>query len=147
MIQCVNNKQKESNSMDFEKLILTAKQYINPRQISPFVEGGQVSSAIETERGNVYAGICILSKCSQGLCAERNAANQMLTHGESKITKLVCIDKTGAIRLPCGSCREYLMQLHADNKNMQLLTNQESGETITLGELLPSWWGEGRFDH
>lgn len=131
--------------MGFQKLIDTAKQYINPRQISPFVEGGQVSSAIETEEGNVYAGICILSKCSQGLCAERNAANQMLTHGESKITKLVCIDKAGATRLPCGSCREFLMQLHPDNKEMRILTNQQTGEFVTLGELLPHWWGEGRF--
>ncbi|PKK95750.1 MAG: cytidine deaminase [Tenericutes bacterium HGW-Tenericutes-4] len=131
--------------MEFNELLDIAKKYINPRDISPFIEGGQVSSAILTEKGNIYVGVCILTRCSQGLCAERNAANQMVTHNESKITKLVCVDKLGKLRYPCGSCREYLMQLHKDNANMLILTNIEKNEFTTLKELLPFWWGEGRF--
>lgn len=131
--------------MEFNELLEVARKYLNPRDISPFVEGGQVSSAILTEAGNVYYGVCILSKCSQGLCAERNAANQMITNNESKITKLVCIDKANVLRYPCGSCREFLMQLHKDNKDIKILTNIETQEYIALKELLPHWWGEGRF--
>jgi len=131
--------------MNFNELLEVSKKYVNERDVSPFVEAGQVSSAILTDKGNVYYGVCILSKCSQGLCAERNAANQMITHNESKIVKLVCIDKKGSLRYPCGSCREYLMQLNKDNKDMQILTNIETQEYVTLKELLPNWWGEGRF--
>ncbi|MGD9901660.1 MAG: cytidine deaminase [Spirochaetales bacterium] len=132
--------------MEFNKLLEIAKKYINPREISPFVEGGQVSCAILTDKGNVYYGISILSKCSQGLCAERNAANQMITHNESKIVKLVCVDKYNKLRYPCGACREFLMQLHKDNKDMHILTDMETEEYVTLKELLPNWWGEGRFE-
>lgn len=133
--------------MTFEELVVTAKKYINPKQFSPFIEGGQVASAILTEDGNVYVGICILTKCSQGTCAERNAIQNMLTHNETKIKKLVCVDKSNQVRLPCGACREYLMQLDKESKEIQILTDMNTGAYVTLKELHPGWWGEGRFDN
>lgn len=35
----------------------------------------------------------------------------MLTHGESKIDKVVTVVEDGRVGAPCGACREYMMQL------------------------------------
>ena len=53
------------------------------------------------------------------MCAERNAIGTMINNGESQITKLVCVDSKGNLCFPCGACREFLMQLDKDSKNIE----------------------------
>ena len=36
------------------------------------------------------------------------------------------------------------MELHPDNRNLEFMVDYETRQTITLGELLPLWWGEER---
>ncbi|MDD2625865.1 MAG: cytidine deaminase [Tenericutes bacterium] len=122
-----------------------AKSVTNPRTISPFIEAGGVGASILTEKGNIYVGVCIDTACTLGMCAERNAIANMITNGESKIIKLVCIDTNGEVGSPCGACREYLMQLDKDSKNIEILTDYDNFETIRLEELIPDWWGYDRF--
>ena len=126
--------------ISFKELYEIAKSKQNPRRISPFIEAGAVSAAILTENGNVYTGVCIDTGCSLGMCAERNAIANMITNGESKIVKLVCCidDKVG---MPCGACREYLMQLDKDSGEMDIFINLETMETMKLKEFIPMWWG------
>ncbi|WP_331664130.1 cytidine deaminase [Lacrimispora sp.] len=62
-----------------------AKQVQNSRTISPFIEAGGVAAAILTANNNIFVGICIDTSSSLGMCAERNAIANMITHGESKI--------------------------------------------------------------
>ena len=79
------------------------------------------------------------------MCAERNAIANMITNGDSQVVKLVCIVPDGSVGSPCGACREYLMQLHVENRRTQILQELSSGKTITLDELLPDWWGNHRY--
>ena len=130
----------------WDLLISKAKEVQNPRTISPFIEGGQVSAAILTKNGNIYTGVCVDTACSLGICAERNAIHTMITNGESKIDKIVCLDSNNNVDYPCGACRELIMQLDADSKNIQFLTNTETYEYITMEELVPNWWGYSRFE-
>ena len=116
----------------------------NPRVLSPFVDAGGVAAAILTEAGNIYTGVCIDTCCSLGMCAERNAIANMITNGESRIVKLVCLMGDGRVGSPCGACRELLMQLDPDSPKMEILTDRETEETVTLGDLCPDWWGKGR---
>ena len=129
----------------WETLYNEAKKVQNHRIISPFIEAGQVSAAILTSNGNIYTGVCIDSACSLGMCAERNAISSMITNGESKIVKLVAIMSNGELGLPCGSCRELMMQLDKDSKDIEILVNLETKKTVLLKELIPSWWGENRY--
>ena len=130
----------------WENLYNRAKQVLNARTISPFIEVGSVASAVLTSNGNTYVGICIDTACTLGMCAERNAIANMLTNGDSKIVKLVCVISNGNVGAPCGACREYLIQLDENSGNMEILTNLTRKETIKLSELLPSWWGARRFN-
>ena len=47
--------------------------------------------------------------------------------------------------MPCGACREFLMQLDPRNRGLEILVDYESRQTVTLGELMPAWWGESRY--
>lgn len=132
--------------MDWNKLYDLAKGKLNPRKISPFIDAGSVSAAILTESGNVYTGVCIDTACTLGMCAERNAIANMITNGESKIVKLVCVMKSGDIGLPCGACREYLMQLDKNSPNIQILVSRNPEKIVLLKDLIPYWWGEEDFN-
>lgn len=46
--------------------------------------------------------------------------------------------------MTCGACREFLMQLSPKNKDLEFMLDYEKRETITLGELMPLWWGTER---
>lgn len=78
------------------------------------------------------------------MCAERNAIANMITNGESEIIKLVCIDSKGNVGLPCGACREYLMQLSKNSKDIEILIDEKTKEFVKLEELIPDWWGYDR---
>jgi len=132
--------------MEWNQLYAVAKEKLNPRTISPFIDAGGVAAAILTSSGNVYTGVCIDTACSLGMCAERNAIANMITNGESKIVKLVCVMSDGSVGSPCGACREYLMQLDKESANMQILINLETQKTVLLKELIPDWWGTSRFE-
>ena len=131
----------------WDMLITRALEVLNPRTVSPFIEAGGVAAAILTKNGNVYTGVCIDTASTLGMCAERNAIANMNTNGESQIDKLVCVMRNGEVESPCGACREYLMQLDKDSKDIVILKDRATYETITLGELIPDWWGVERFEN
>lgn len=130
----------------WDKLYNEACKVQNQRVISPFIEGGQVSAAILTKKGNVYTGICLDTASTLGICAERNAIFNMLTNGESQIVKIVCVMSNGDVGTPCGACRELIMQLDRDSKDIQILIDKNEYKTVTMDKLMPDWWGTSRFN-
>lgn len=130
----------------WDELYQKALAVQNYRTISPFITAGQVSSAILTKSGNIYVGVCIDTASTLGMCAERNAIANMITNGETKIDRLVAILPNGKVGSPCGACREYLMQLDKDSKDIKVLMDYDTKKTITLGELIPDWWGTAEFE-
>lgn len=124
------------------ELYNAARSKLSPRTISPFIDAGGVAAAIMTAEGNIYTGVCIDTSCSLGMCAERNAIANMITNGESRITHLVCVMTDGRVGFPCGACRELMMQLDISAPKIKILTNIDTFEAITLGSLVPNWWGD-----
>lgn len=68
--------------------------------------------------------------------------------GQTKVKRIIAFRDQpphgGPSGMPCGACREFLMELHPDNRNLEFMVDYETRQTITLGELLPLWWGEER---
>lgn len=124
-----------------------AKAVLKPRTISPFISAGGVAAAVLTEQSNIYVGVCIDTSCSLGMCAERNAIANMLTNGESRIVKVIAIMADGSVGAPCGACRELLMQLDKNSKDIEILMDYETMHSVKLGELCPEWWTEDRFEN
>ncbi len=129
----------------WKKLYNTALEVQNAREISPFIEAGGVAAAILTKTGNIYVGVCIDTACSLGMCAERNAIANMITHGESRIDKVVAVMPDGRVGSPCGACREFMMQLDRDSGEIEILIDLDTEKTVKLRELVPDWWGKDRF--
>ena len=123
-----------------------AKEKLNPRVLTPFMDAGGVAAAILTDRDNVYTGVCIDTCSGLGMCAERNAIANMITNGESRIVKLVCVMGNGRVGSPCGACREMMMQLDKISPAIEILTDLDTLSTVTLGQLMPDWWGTERMN-
>lgn len=129
----------------WNKLYKRACEVQNHRVISPFIEGGQVAAAILTKKGNIYTGVCLDAASTLGICAERNAIFNMITNGDSQIEKIVCVMSNGEVGTPCGACRELIMQLDKDSKDVQILIDKDNYKSVTMQELMPNWWGTSRF--
>lgn len=130
----------------WEVLYNEASKVQNSRTVSPFIDAGGVAAAILTKAGNIYVGVCIDTASSLGMCAERNAIANMITHGESQINKVVAVMPDKKVGPPCGACREYMMQLDKESGNIEFLMDYDTRKTVTLKELTPDWWGYSRFE-
>ena len=128
----------------WDRLYLAARSVQRPREVSPLVEAGSVAAALLTEAGNVYVGVCIDTACSLGMCAERSAIAAMVTAGESRIRRIVAVMPGGGAGMPCGACRELMMQLDPAAREVEVLLDYESRRTARLGELVPGWWADAR---
>lgn len=135
----------------WEKLYQEAKKHYKPHDLSPFFYSNHVSCAIEAQDGTIYHGFCIEGASGVlNLCAERIAAINMIVNSNQTVIKrlLVMRDKPPYIEgnfIPCGACREFLLQLDIKNKETEILLDYDSKKTIKLKELLPKWWGEERY--
>lgn len=118
-----------------------AKAVQNGRKISDYVEAGGVAAAILSESGRIYTGVCVDTASTLGICAERNAIFNMLTHGENRISKVLAVMPNGKTGAPCGACRELMVQLMPEGyKDIQIMLDYEQEKIVTLGTLTPEWW-------
>jgi cytidine deaminase len=117
-----------------------AKKALNPRKLSELAEAGGVASALVTEQGNVYVGVCIDTNCGMGFCAEHTAIGNMVTNGESRILTIVAVNWDGRVLSPCGRGRELIFQVDSGNAKTRVLLNGRRESTIEL--LLPDHWAE-----
>ena len=69
---------------------------------------------------------------------------RLITGGERRIVKLVCLMGDGSPGMPCGACRELLMQLDARSGDIEILVSYPDIHTVMLNELMPQWWGKER---
>ena len=44
------------------------------------------------------------------------------------------------VGMPCGACREFLMQLDENSGEIEILINLETMEVKKLKDFLPMWW-------
>ena len=124
----------------WDRLYIAARKVQYERKISPTIDAGAVCAALLTEKGNIDTGVCIDTACSLGMCAERNAIANMITNGESHIKKIAAVMPDGKAGMPCGACREFMMQLDECAGEIEILCDYETKGTVKLKALLPDWW-------
>ncbi len=136
----------------WQTLYEKAKAQYQPEEISPFVYAHHVVCALESENGEIFTGFCIESCCGvMDLCAERVAGlNMYVNSGQTVARHLIAFrDKApdgGGSGMPCGACREFFMQLSKRNRDMEIMVNFDTRETVRLGDLMPNWWGDERYE-
>jgi cytidine deaminase len=109
----------------------------------------RVGAAVLGERG-VYTGTNVENACGGlGICAERTALSAAIAAGERLFlaVAVACIDalpENGIEELlPCGGCRQWLVELAPDAK----IVIARSRQVFSLRDLLPNpyrlgHWGE-----
>ncbi len=131
----------------WEKMYQKAKEQYHPQEVSPFVYAHHVVAAVESENGEIYTGFCIESACNTvNLCAERVAAlNMYVNSGQTVIKRVLAFrerpPETPADGMPCGVCREFLLQLNEKNRDTEIMVNYPQRQTVRLEDTLPNWWG------
>ena len=145
---------KKMKTMDiWDKLYNVAKEEYNPHDLSPFFYANHVACAIEAEDGTIYKGFCIEGASGVlNLCAERVAAlNMIVNSGQTVIKRILVMRDIPPYKegnfIPCGACREFLLQLNIKNKDTQILIDYETKEYVLLESLLPKWWGTERYQN
>ncbi|CAK1238077.1 cytidine deaminase family protein [Fructobacillus fructosus] len=133
----------------WEELYLAAKPLYKPHDVSPFIYAQHVVTAIEAENGEIFTGFCFEATAGVfHLCAERAAAfNMFQSSGQTKIKRIMTFRDHVPVKgdsMPCGACREFLLQLDVANSDIEFMVDYQKRSTVTLAELMPHWWGEQR---
>ncbi|KAA8810975.1 cytidine deaminase [Lactobacillus crispatus] len=103
--------------------------------------GVAAAAAVLSDSGRTYTGVCVDTASTLGVCAERNALFNMVTNGESNITRVLAIMPDGKTGAPCGACREFMAQLMEGHyQDVEVMLDYENEKIVTLGELTPDWW-------
>jgi cytidine deaminase len=127
-----------SSGMTNEDLIRSAERVLNPKRVDDRLFG-DVASALITDKGNQYCGVCIDTGSGTGFCAEHSAIAAMVTAREYKIEKIVAVwkDANGTLYVvpPCGRCREFIRQIDEDNLDTDVVLGPN--KVVKLSELLP----------
>ena len=124
--------------MNNDTLIAEARKSVGEFALSQsWLTAGSVGSALVTEAGNVYTGICLDLACGIGFCAEHAAVAAMLNNRETVIIKIVAVS-VDRVLPPCGRCRELLAQV--DRRNLDCEVVLGPGKCVALRDLLPSSW-------
>jgi cytidine deaminase len=97
----------------------------------------RVAALLEDASGAMHPGVNVES-ASYGLsiCAERNALFGALARGDSHPARLAVVSETVHPALPCGACRQVLLE-HAPDLLLVLLGADGRPEEVRLRDLLP----------
>ena len=134
----------------WKKMYEEAQKLYDPHEVSDFVYANHVVAAVEAEDGQIFTGFCMEGTCGVfHLCAERAALfNMYQFSGQTKVKKVLAFrDKPpygGSSGMPCGACREFLLELNAENKDAEFMMDYNRRKTVKVAELMPYWWGEER---
>src|SRR6202048_1909092 len=96
-----------------------------------------VGAAALVDDGRIITG-CNVENVSYGLglCAECAVVCALHSGGGGRLIALSCVDATGAVLMPCGRCRQVLLE----HGGPTLLIDHPLGPR-PLGELLPDAFG------
>ena len=96
-----------------------------------------VGAAALVDDGRIVVG-CNVENVSYGLglCAEVSVACALISGGGGRLLALSCVDGSGALLMPCGRCRQVLLE----HGGTALLIDHPAGPR-PLGELLPDAFG------
>ncbi len=114
-----------------EKLIKLIKNSYAPYSKAHF------ACIVETKNGNFYEGVNI-ENASFGatICAERNAINNAISHGEREFASLYLMTDLPHIAYPCNLCKQTMLEFFDNNVLFNIMTTSGESQILTFDELL-----------
>lgn len=96
-----------------------------------------VGAAALTTSGHIISG-CNVENASYGLtlCAECSLVSALTMQQAGKLVAFTCVDKSGAILMPCGRCRQLLFEHSAPGMLLETVSGMK-----TIDEVIPDAFG------
>lgn len=92
---------------------------------------------VETKDGNFYEGVNIENASYGGtICAERNAINNAVSHGEREFKALYLMTSSDEICYPCNLCKQTFLEFFDENVIFNVMTKNGKMEIKTFEEIM-----------
>jgi cytidine deaminase len=101
-----------------------------------------VGAAALVDDGRIVSG-CNVENASYGLtlCAECGLVSALAASGGGRLTAFTCVDGAGATLMPCGRCRQLLLEHAAPGMVLETVSGLR-----TIDEVLPDAFGPRTLD-
>ncbi len=120
-----------------DQLVLTAQNALKNASVP--LSRFRVGAAVLTQRGRIYEGCNTESLIPVlGVCAERNAINHALIHGEVGFLAVAVVSDLHSPLLPCGTCLQYMQEFaRQQGRDILIVAEGRSGDRVvtSLDEL------------
>ena len=92
---------------------------------------------VETKNGNFYEGVNI-ENASYGatICAERNAINNAISHGECEFKALYLMTSSDEICYPCNLCKQTFLEFFDKNVLFNIMNKNGKMEVMTYDKIM-----------
>lgn len=92
---------------------------------------------VETKKGNFYEGVNI-ENASYGatICAERNAINNAVSHGECEFKTLYLMTSSDEICYPCNLCKQVFLEFFDKDVIFNVMTKSGKMEVLTFDKIM-----------
>lgn len=92
---------------------------------------------VETKNGNFYEGVNVENASYGGsICAERNAINNAVSHGEKEFSALYLMTDLNHLASPCHICKQTIIEFF-DNKSLfNIMNTNGESKVMTFNEIM-----------
>ena len=99
--------------------------------------GVHFACIVETESGNFYDGVNIENASYGGtICAERNAINNAVSHGENKFKALYLMTDLPNLAMPCHICKQSMLEFFDESVIFNIMTTLGESKLMTFKEVM-----------
>ena len=92
---------------------------------------------VETKNGNFYEGVNVENASYGGtICAERNAINNAVSHGEREFKALYLMTSSDEICYPCNICKQTILEFFSGNEIFNIMTRSGKMKVMTYKEVM-----------
>jgi cytidine deaminase len=122
-----------ASSWNAEDLLLAAQE-AKERAFAP-LSRFRVGAAVVAKSGRIYEGCNTESLIpALSVCAERNAINHAIIHGERSFLAVAVVSDLHAPLLPCGACVQYLQEFaRQEGRDLLVIAQGRSGDRVVIG--------------
>lgn len=122
---------------DLEELVQAAQRVKENASVP--LSRFRVGAAVLTRSGKIFEGCNTESLIPVlGVCAERNALNHALIHGEKDFLAVAVVSDLNTPLFPCGTCLQYMQEFaRQEDRDVLIVAQGRTGDRIvtSLNEL------------
>jgi len=94
---------------------------------------------VESKDGYFYEGVNVENSSFGGtVCAERNAINHAISHGERKFKSLYLMTSNDEICFPCKICQQTFSEFFDKDVIFNIMTQNGQNKVMTMDEIMKS---------